>query len=341
MINVGFPSGLRITKEEIRQKIANEDPSAFDRKLIVELQDSCIPIGECKLGSPNQDGVCETDVKLIPDHWGNRFGAEIKSGLVTFLFVYTDCCAVDGTPNRANIASQKMQEAVGAKRIGEGVFKFPAHMKSYTSDVPYFHYRVFRSDWERQQEDTVFRLSGGSASLRTTLPADIPDYERWESSDLPAWRYDGPWYAHESGHMVARRRKWLVGKREPPFSFLEIEGPRGEHLGWVTAYYRFDDPHMTEFGIDICEDAFWGQGIGSEASRLWLDYLFRQYALTRIGFGTWEGNLRMLALGEKLGFLEEARIRRGCFVDGRFWDRIKMGILREEWSAGGLSRDDL
>jgi RimJ/RimL family protein N-acetyltransferase len=41
----------------------------------------------------------------------------------------------------------------------------------------------------------------------------------------------------------------------------------------------------------------------------------------------------MIRVGEKLGFTLEGRIRRGCEVKGQFYDRIKMGLLREEWQA--------
>jgi RimJ/RimL family protein N-acetyltransferase len=36
-------------------------------------------------------------------------------------------------------------------------------------------------------------------------------------------------------------------------------------------------------------------------------------------------------VGEKLGFMLEGRIRNGCEVCGRFFDRVKMGLLRDEW----------
>ena len=41
----------------------------------------------------------------------------------------------------------------------------------------------------------------------------------------------------------------------------------------------------------------------------------------------------MLGVGKKLGFIEEARIRKSCFVKGEFYDRISKGILRDEWEA--------
>jgi RimJ/RimL family protein N-acetyltransferase len=88
---------------------------------------------------------------------------------------------------------------------------------------------------------------------------------------------------------------------------------------------------MTEVGINIVDDAFWNQGLGTEALAQWIDYLFRERHFTRIGFSTWSGNERMMSVGRRLGFVEEARIRNGGEIQGMFVDRIKMDILRDEW----------
>jgi RimJ/RimL family protein N-acetyltransferase len=152
MINVGFPQGLRITEEAVRGQLAAQPASDFDIRLVAELKDSSTMIGECKLGRPDHDGVCETDVKLLPKYWGQGFGTEIKQTLVDYLFTHTDCTAVKATPNKSNLASQRMQEAVGGKRVGEGVFTFPEHMRDYTCDVPHYVYMVFRTDWEQESE---------------------------------------------------------------------------------------------------------------------------------------------------------------------------------------------
>jgi len=149
MTMVGFPQGLKITRREILDSIRNEDDTPYDKKLIVETRDNREMIGECKLGLPDDDGISETDVKLRPQFWGNGYGTEIKHGLVDYLFTHTDCRIVQATPNKKNIASQKMQEAVGGKIVGEGVFKFPEHRRRDTCDVPYYKYHLFREDWKR------------------------------------------------------------------------------------------------------------------------------------------------------------------------------------------------
>lgn len=168
--------------------------------------------------------------------------------------------------------------------------------------------------------------------LRTTEEKDIADYERWNNSALPAWRTDGPWFNDDLTALINGRKKWLAGEQKPPYRFLEIDAADGVHIGWVVVYHDESDPHMTEIGIDIVEDAYWNKGLGYAALTLWIEYLFRERAFTRLGFSTWSGNHGMIRVGEKLGFMEEARIRNGCEVDGMFYDRIKMGLLREEWS---------
>ena len=175
-----------------------------------------------------------------------------------------------------------------------------------------------------------FRIEGTSVILRTAVPADLDDYARWSDPNLKAWQYDGPWY-HSGDKGQATRKRTVDLEQTPPYKRLEIETREGVHLGWLVVYQKDNDPHMTEIGIDIVEEAYWEKGLGTEALFLWVDYLFRERGLTRIGFSTWVGNQRMIAVGLKLGFAEECRIRNGCEVGGKFYDRIKMGILREEW----------
>jgi RimJ/RimL family protein N-acetyltransferase len=179
--------------------------------------------------------------------------------------------------------------------------------------------------------DKSCKIEGKSINLRVTNETDIKDYERWNTSDLKAWQYDGPWYNEDLSAVIEGRKKWCIGDKMPPYRFLEIETKENIHIGWVVVYHNKLDPHMTEIGIDIPEDTYWGNGMGEEALTLWIGYLFRDRNFTRLGFETWQENKGMIRLGEKLGFIEEGRIRNGCEVKGLFYDRVKMGILYSEW----------
>ncbi len=145
---VGFPYGLRTSLNEVREQIDRQGDSLLDSYLVVTLKVSGIPIGECKLGKPDEQGISDTDVKLLPEYWGHRYGVEIKRGLLTYLFENTNCRSVRATPNVENVASIKMQEAVGGFRTGETVFNFPESMQSYTQPVHCYIYLVTREGYK-------------------------------------------------------------------------------------------------------------------------------------------------------------------------------------------------
>ncbi len=152
MANVGYPNGLPITREEIKCQISEGGTSEFQQLLIVTIKSTDQVIGECKLHWPDRDGIATTDVKLLPEFWGNKFGLEVKCGLLDYLFTHTECMAVDASPNVGNIASIKMQEAVGGVCIGEGIYEFPESKRKFTTPVHHFLYRVTRADWQKNHE---------------------------------------------------------------------------------------------------------------------------------------------------------------------------------------------
>ncbi|GAU76826.1 GNAT family N-acetyltransferase [Fusibacter sp. 3D3] len=177
----------------------------------------------------------------------------------------------------------------------------------------------------------AFIIKGPNAALRKTKRSDIAQYRKWNNPKLKAWSMDAPWSEYDLIALINWRKKWLDEGAKLPYKFLEIEASDGQHVGWVVVYHDYADPHMTEVGIDIPEDAYWGQGIGAEALALWIQYLFETMPIQRIGFSTWSGNIAMVKIGQKLGFLEEGRIRRGCMVQNQYHDRINMGLLKEDW----------
>jgi RimJ/RimL family protein N-acetyltransferase len=72
-------------------------------------------------------------------------------------------------------------------------------------------------------------------------------------------------------------------------------------------------------------------GYGSEGYKLLVDFLLRSTNLFRIGMLTWSENIRMIQLAEEIKMKEEARIRDARWIDGGYFDVIKMGVSRDEW----------
>jgi ribosomal-protein-alanine N-acetyltransferase len=87
------------------------------------------------------------------------------------------------------------------------------------------------------------------------------------------------------------------------------------------------------FGMAIGEHAQRGQGFGTDAVNVILDFCFGQLRLERVWLVTDEVNERAQHVYRKAGLVEEGRLRRAFFQDGRFQDDVRMAILRSEWEA--------
>jgi len=83
----------------------------------------------------------------------------------------------------------------------------------------------------------------------------------------------------------------------------------------------------------IGEKDCWGRGYGTDAIRALLRFAFREMNLNRVWLTTGENNPRALACYRKCGFREEGHLRQDRYLEGRYWDTILMGILREEFEA--------
>jgi len=74
-----------------------------------------------------------------------------------------------------------------------------------------------------------------------------------------------------------------------------------------------------------------GEGYGTEAASLALDYLFRVYPHPAVHATVLPHNDASRGLLESLGFSQDGRLRKEAFWDGAYHDSIHYSLLREEW----------
>ena len=87
-----------------------------------------------------------------------------------------------------------------------------------------------------------------------------------------------------------------------------------------------------DLGIELAFDAQ-GKGYGTEVLRWALNWAFGMANLHRVQLEAYGWNEVALKTYRKVGFQEEGRLRKAIWRDGRWWDEIWMGVLREEWSG--------
>jgi RimJ/RimL family protein N-acetyltransferase len=84
-------------------------------------------------------------------------------------------------------------------------------------------------------------------------------------------------------------------------------------------------------GLGIGETEYWSKGYGTDVMNVLLRFAFMEINLGRVSLGVFEYNPRAIRSYEKAGFRHEGRMRRLLKREGRRWDNLFMGILREEW----------
>jgi RimJ/RimL family protein N-acetyltransferase len=89
-------------------------------------------------------------------------------------------------------------------------------------------------------------------------------------------------------------------------------------------------------GLGIGERDFWGRGYGTDAMQLILRYAFMEVNLRRVTLTVFEYNPRAIRSYEKAGFRHEGRLRKLLHRDGKRYDELFMGILRDEWMESNV-----
>ena len=87
-------------------------------------------------------------------------------------------------------------------------------------------------------------------------------------------------------------------------------------------------------GILIGDRNAWDKGYGTDAMRVLLRYAFTELNLHRVSLTANGYNPRALRAYKKAGFKPEGRLRESLSREGKRWDDIYMGVLRDEWMAG-------
>ncbi len=177
--------------------------------------------------------------------------------------------------------------------------------------------------------------------LRHFTVEDLPAYRAWLQPDQEWHLWDGPYGVVLEPAEIDVRLERLRGRiedgslRVAPIERAVIatsDDPQ-RLVGMVSWHWEAEESDWRRIGGVIFDPAVRGRGIGTEALRIWTDYLFANTEVVRLDFSTWSGNIRMLGVGHRLGFVEEARFREAREVRGERYDSVVMGVLRRDWLA--------
>jgi RimJ/RimL family protein N-acetyltransferase len=176
-------------------------------------------------------------------------------------------------------------------------------------------------------------LKGKLVRLSAFDPAEM-------SKAFPRWDQNSEYFRllNSSGQPMQSAKaalKWMeeeAGEVSPANYYFSIRTLSEDKLIGELALDVVTWPGRDAFvGLGIGETDYWGKGYGTDIMNVLLRFAFTEVNLRRVTLSVFEYNPRAIRSYEKVGFRHEGRTRKVLNKEGRRWDILYMGILREEW----------
>lgn len=172
-------------------------------------------------------------------------------------------------------------------------------------------------------------LKGSRIYLRPLRASDINSkYLAW-LTDAEVKRYiDAAFFPVTKEDVKEYYRNIKASKIDLLFAIVENSG---EHignvkLGGINWVHRFAD-----LGMMIGAEKSRGKGYGTEACTLLLNYAFYKLNLNKVFLGCHSNNVAAIRAYKKAGFRVEGSLRKMLYVDGKYVDKVLMGVLQSQF----------
>lgn len=167
-------------------------------------------------------------------------------------------------------------------------------------------------------------IEGKRIRLRPFEEADASRYLAWVNQEQTASLLTRALPVSTLEH-----QKWyesLMARSDAVVFSAEVKSS-GLYVGNVWLWGIHWVHRHAELRILIGEPKAQGQGYGTEACKLLLDYAFTKLGLRKVFLYVVELNPRARRAFEKAGFTVEGELKDEFFVDGQFRDALRMAAL--------------
>jgi RimJ/RimL family protein N-acetyltransferase len=179
--------------------------------------------------------------------------------------------------------------------------------------------------------EPVVNIRGERVALGPVHRGLLPLIERWDNEFRTVDLGGGdprPWPAES---IAATWEPLLRGERADWLGFAIYALPDLRPIG-IANIRDFSNPHGTaEFGITIGDASDRGQGFGTEATRLLLNYAFTVLGVHNVWLDTPAYNAGAIRAYEKVGFREIGRRRGARTLAGTRYDVVLMDCIADEF----------
>ena len=130
-------------------------------------------------------------------------------------------------------------------------------------------------------------------------------------------------------------------KSEKDVVFAIVDKESDKMMGLVGLYDISWIPRLAELRIVIGEKDFWRKGYGTEAIKLVVDYAFDKLNLNKVYLGVNAEHKRAIKAYKNAGFIEEGILRKEQYRNSKYYDAVRMSILRKEYYAKSENKEGM
>lgn len=130
---------------------------------------------------------------------------------------------------------------------------------------------------------------------------------------------------------VDAQREYLNGMNERGYAFYIIDSENDEAIGVIRLMRISHIYRNAVLGMFIGDSNHRNKGIGTEATKLILDFAFNVINLRNVMIETFSFNERVINLCKKIGFKEIGRRRNAIIYGNNEFDEVFMDLLNTDF----------
>jgi RimJ/RimL family protein N-acetyltransferase len=180
-------------------------------------------------------------------------------------------------------------------------------------------------------DDRARKLEGERIELRRHARENYDLYAEWYG-DSEIWHLTS-WAPSPLSRSAVERlfEDRELSKTDDSFA-IHIRA-EDEPIGVISLTNKSEANESADLSVIVGRKDDRHRGYGTEAIDRLLRYAFEELGLNRVGLSVFEFNEEAISAYEKLGFVEEGRIRQAIKRRSGFHAAILMSILKSEWES--------
>ena len=163
-------------------------------------------------------------------------------------------------------------------------------------------------------------------SIRKCEKFDIPNKVKWINNPV-----NNTYLHYELPLEIEKTENWYDKNKNRADRYDAVIEVDGAAVGLIGLLSIDNNNRKAEYYVTIGEHEYLGKGVASKATKLLLEYAFKQLGLNRVYLFTECENLAAIKSYERVGFKCEGVIKHDIFSKGRFVNRYLYGISKEDF----------